>query len=426
MMRLGRLTSLLIIELAVMVGIALAGDLRRHVPLFLLLFGAAAISHLAAVHVARTGQIRLRFILVWLVLLRVPMFATAPSLSDDVWRYLHDGRAQLAGVNPYRYAPGDTATLAFRGAHYTRINHPDLPTIYPPVAQLAFRIAAGVSDPLIVWRLLLLLAELAALIAGAVLIRRRNGNVANLAIYAWHPLAIVESIGSAHLDAIGIAFMVASLALFTRGSKAGAGLALAASVGAKLIAAPIALFMTRGYRLPLILIAGLTALYLPYALDTTSPFGSLATFAQRWESNGSVYAVLAPLLGARGYRLLALLGLIALVAILRWKRVEITTAALMYFLALFLLAPVLHPWYLLWLLVLVPLRKDPLDSTGLTALVWTTTVVLAYVAHHEQLISGAWRIPLPVLLLEYAPVYTLLGITLARMRSRSRTSIRAP
>ena len=62
-----------------------------------------------------------------------------PMLSDDVYRYVWDGRVQLEGVHPYRYAPVDPALGTLRDAHvFPRINHPEVPTIYPPLAQSLF------------------------------------------------------------------------------------------------------------------------------------------------------------------------------------------------------------------------------------------------------------------------------------------------
>ena len=36
-------------------------------------------------------------------------FHAAPALSDDVYRYVWDGRVQLHGIHPFRHAPDDPA-----------------------------------------------------------------------------------------------------------------------------------------------------------------------------------------------------------------------------------------------------------------------------------------------------------------------------
>src|SRR6202023_1520038 len=76
-----------------------------------------------------------------------------PLTSDDDYRYIWDGKVQLAGIDPYRYAP-NAPQLAFlrepllfgtpgHCGHLipggcTAINLPSVRTVYPPVAQAVF------------------------------------------------------------------------------------------------------------------------------------------------------------------------------------------------------------------------------------------------------------------------------------------------
>ncbi|HEY3149809.1 MAG TPA: hypothetical protein VGJ75_25820, partial [Dongiaceae bacterium] len=48
------------------------------------------------------------------VFLRLVLLLTEPMLSTDVYRYVWDGKVQAAGINPYRYVPGDAALAALR------------------------------------------------------------------------------------------------------------------------------------------------------------------------------------------------------------------------------------------------------------------------------------------------------------------------
>ncbi len=377
-------------------------------PLFLWLFAVAALLYLPAALLAMRLQLPFAAIIVITLQLRVPIFFTQPTLSDDVARFIHDGRAQVAGVNPYRYAPADARTRPYRGPEFPAINHPELPTIYPPVAQHAFRIAAYSAAPLLAWRFLLLGAELIILVAGALILQRRGLPVANLALYAWHPLAIMEGIGSAHVEPLAIAPLVLAVLAVTHGTRVRAGVALATSVGAKLVAAPLLLFLAGRKRVVLAFAATLFVFYLPFVLGGANALGSLGAFADRWESNGSMHMLLASLMGGREYRILAAVLLVIVVTTMRIRGAALHDAAFGYFLALFALSPVVHPWYLLWLLAFVALRSRPLDTIGCAALVWTLTVVLAYTAHQQVRTSGVWAIPQSMLLAEYVPVYAIL------------------
>ena len=76
---------------------------------------------------------------------RILLFPAAPFLSDDYFRYLWDGIVQLKGLKPYSFAPSDPALAGIDDALRARVNHPEVRTIYPPLAQLVFLVTAKVS-----------------------------------------------------------------------------------------------------------------------------------------------------------------------------------------------------------------------------------------------------------------------------------------
>ena len=79
----------------------------------------------------------------WLVgaaVLRVIPVAMQPS--DDTYRYVWEGRVQRAGHSPYVVPPNDPRLAELRTEDWSRINHPHFPAIYPPLAQLEFRLVS--------------------------------------------------------------------------------------------------------------------------------------------------------------------------------------------------------------------------------------------------------------------------------------------
>jgi hypothetical protein len=73
---------------------------------------------------------------------RVVLFDVPPeTLSDDVYRYVWDGKVQWHGINPYRFAPAAEELTPLQEPFHAKINHPFQQTIYPPVAQLLFVLA---------------------------------------------------------------------------------------------------------------------------------------------------------------------------------------------------------------------------------------------------------------------------------------------
>ena len=362
---------------------------------------------------------------VWLVVaaglfLRIPWLPTAPTLSDDVWRYLHDGRAQVAGVNPYRYAPVAPEALEYAGPEHDLINHPELTTVYPPAAQVTFFAAAVIGPSLFAWKGILLIFEL-LLAAGIVLLLRARGKPrGRVAVYLLHPLPIIEFAGNGHVDAVAIATLVLALGLLAERRRIASGIALAFSIAAKYLAAPVALFGARD--LPRneragFLIAGAAALLLLYApyLDA-SPFGSLRTFAETFEFNGSVYALATTITAPRTARFLLAAGLAGLLGLLWWRRADTERAAFVWIAGVLLVSPIVHPWYVVWLIPFLAWRWEP------WVLAWTATVVLSYTVLPAWHADGVWQLPAWVPWVEYAPVMGLLvwQMVSGGLRSRAR------
>src|SRR5256714_14955268 len=86
--------------------------------------------------------------LIFAALFRLSILFAPPYLSDDIYRYIWDGRVQAAGINPYRYVPADSALAQLRdGEIYPRINRKDYArTIYPPLAEAVFFLTTRISE----------------------------------------------------------------------------------------------------------------------------------------------------------------------------------------------------------------------------------------------------------------------------------------
>ncbi|MBA3347434.1 MAG: hypothetical protein H0T13_02625, partial [Actinobacteria bacterium] len=114
-----------------------------------------AVYGLAAAVVLRCrplGRWAFAFVLLVAVVARLALAAHAPTLSDDAYRYVWDGRVQAAGINPYRYPPESPALAGLRDeAIYEQVNRKFAPTIYPPAAQGFFRAAYAVHPDSIRW-----------------------------------------------------------------------------------------------------------------------------------------------------------------------------------------------------------------------------------------------------------------------------------
>src|SRR2546426_1272935 len=204
----------------------------------LLLWGAAHAAYAAAgfVVLRRTGAgSGLPIVLAVGLAARVLLLPTAPTLSEDVYRYLWAGRLVAHGVNPYPHAPSDPTLERFNGELLHHLNHANVPTISPPAAQLLFGAVALVSATPTAWKILLLALESALVLALLRLLWGRGLPSDRLLLYYWNPLVLVESFGSGHVDLVAAALLVAALALYEAGRPARAGVVFALAVLAKYV-----------------------------------------------------------------------------------------------------------------------------------------------------------------------------------------------
>lgn len=383
-----------------------AASPRPTLLLFFLAFGA---------YLAAAGRLESRrggHATIWIlaVAMRLALLPLAPELSDDVWRYLWDGHVQLSGVNPFRFAPSAPELAGLRTAWHGLINNPDVPTIYPPFAQLAFLAIAAAGGTVLRAKLVFLGFDLATgwLLGRVAALGGRDPRLTRL-LYLWSPLLVVEVAWSAHLEPLGLLPLVALL--FLAGAPAGAGVAGALAALTKL--APLAALppLTRrlGPRFLAAFAATTLVLYLPYAGAGAALFGGLHTYAEHWRFMEGPFALLEAVLpGPRAPRWAAGLLVLAVVAWTTARRYGPERALLWILGAGMLLTPTLHPWYLLWILPLAALRR----SRG-----WILMSGLAFLGYwglDTWQATGRWPQPGWLRALLWVPPLALLALDAVR------------
>lgn len=169
-------------------------------------------------------------------LFRLVLVPTPPVLSDDLHRYLWDGRVQAAGINPYVYPPRAPELAPLRDeAVWPRINRPSAPTIYPPAAQAVFAGAwwLGLRTPA-TWKLVTAAADIAAMLLLTRLLRALGRDRRTVVAYAWNPLPILAFGHSGHVDALVVLGMVAAGLAWQAGALRRLGLYLGLAAAVKL------------------------------------------------------------------------------------------------------------------------------------------------------------------------------------------------
>ncbi len=418
-------------------GLLATFDLAAHLPLTFFWLALAALGLVLGVRqLGRQTMHGPAGILAVAAVLRLLLLPLPPSLSDDIYRYLWDGRVALAGQNPYVLTP-DAPELAFlRDELWERLPHRDVATVYPPMAMAVFSIAARLPAPVMLLKGVLALLDLVSCALLALLARRLRIPLRRVAWYAWNPLVTLEVAGMGHVDALGVAAVVlTSLLLVTRPRQPlFAGLAAGAAILAKLV--PLVALPTwarHSRRLRPFLLAALGSVVLvlaPLAVSAGGMPPGLVRYGLSWEFNGPLYeplwrlleglrapaaieAVLDlakartgwidfwnriypfnyPQLLAKGVLAAGLLGVLLLV----WRERRLAPAMGRTFGALVLFSATVYPWYLLWVLPWASLCRQPawLALSGL--------LLLSYLPQFGSIDLVPW-----VYLLIWGPFFFLL------------------
>ncbi|MCB9761960.1 MAG: DUF2029 domain-containing protein [Alphaproteobacteria bacterium] len=363
------------------------------------------------------------------VALRVVVLDLPPLLSDDLYRYLWEGRVQAAGFDPFRYAPDAIELSEVRDALWGKVNHRHVSTIYPPGALWLFRgVSALWHDPM-AWKTLSAAADLGVLALLAAIGRGRGRSAAWPTLYALLPLPVLESAGSGHLEAVALVGLAGAVLAHDRGRPTLAALAATAGGLVKLLPAallaPLGLRHGRRLALGLALSAGLTlALAAPF-LEAGATLGrGFNTYYEAWAFNPALFPALEALTGdpetARA------LGVAAGAAWCAGALVRLKDpAAVMLHVAgaLLLLSPVVHPWYVLWALVpALIVRSWPWVVLAITA-----PLSYAVLRYYDPATGEGWREPWWLNEVVYGPLLVSLAwSTIQRLRSRGSPSDPAP
>jgi alpha-1,6-mannosyltransferase len=381
--------------------------------------------YLAAVALTWRGGLSRRALLGVLAVaavMRLAVLLAPPYLSDDINRYVWDGRVEAAGVNPYRYVPADPHLAALRDERvFPHINRADYaPTIYPPVAEYIFFLGTRWHGSSTAMKATLLAFELAGVLLLLRLLQDSRLPRERILIYAWHPLTLWEFAGSGHVDAAVVTFVVLALWARRRENAWLTGSALAAAALVKFFPAVLfpALYRRWDWKMPVAAAATGIIAYLPFIGAGSALLGFLPGYLQEeglqsgagfflWNLAKSV----SPLehLGPALYLALAAAALLALAvhSLFTAEGRYLASALTLAVAAMVLLSPH-YPWYFAWIVPLICFTPRA------SVLYLTVACPLLYFVPGGAALEGA-RMPFEWAI--YGPFAALVAFELWRQRA---------
>jgi alpha-1,6-mannosyltransferase len=374
-------------------------------PYFMASLTVAGIAYLLAIcEFFDTPKFQGRVVVIGLALAalwHIAFLSTPPGPDDDIHRYLWDGRLQRLGYNPYVVVPGDPTLAGLHTLETRTLNHPDLPSPYPAGAELFFRAVTAIHESVFSLKVAFVACDLAIVLVLLDILRRSGQGAHWVLAYAWNPLLAVEVAGSGHIDIVGALLLLVSFAALGRRWRVVAALSFGLAVSMKLL--PIVLLplywkrvRTRDAALAATLVG---LLYVPFLNHGRIPIGSLGTYVQSFRFNDPVFAMLERVASPQLVAGLAVLVGVFTAIWMRRKSETLSADAFAWPMAASLLcAPVVYPWYLLWLL---PFLRS---ASTVPIIIWTVSIIPTYYVWHLRTLGRPWLLPGWIMLLEYGCV----------------------
>lgn len=385
-------------------------------------------------------------LVVAVVLLRLVVQLAAPAvLSDDIWRYLWEGRIQLAGYNPFVDSPAELEVLGRGDSAWERMNNREISAAYPAFGQLFLRLLAALELHAVGTRIAFALLDLATFFLLALALSRSGLDRCRSLVHGLCPLPIVELCVEGHNDALGIALLVGAFACMASVARRDrlAGLSYGCAIAAKYLPLLLIPWLLRTGRKTLVAIAVVAAVmsfafYWPGIARLDEMFAGLGEYGARWRHNDSGFVVLR---AATVYaqELLRDVGVTSWIATAHEDRVAKIPMAVVFaiglfwifrrvrdprrafvaiLLLLFAIAPTVHPWYLCWLVPFLAFAPHP-AAFALIAMSGFSYHVLARFHHGD----GKWVEQPLWKIVEYAPFYVLLIAAIVRSRKTSENRV---
>ncbi len=315
----------------------------------------------------------------WLYLgiaLRFSMIFAFPNLSDDIYRFIWDGHLLNLGYDPFEQVPSyyfqnQLEPTVLTTALFEQLNSPDYFSVYPPFAQLIFKLGSSISAGDIytfsmVLKALIFAAETYTILLLIKLLKHFGLCKEKILLYSLNPLIIIELGGNMHFEAFMICFFVGAIYLLSKQRIVLAAMLMSGSIAAKLLTLIPQVFLLKRMRLKDLLIYGialfifLCIFFLPvFNLEFINNFGrSLDLYFRNFEFNASIYFLINSIVKmVKGYGLISIVGpalsLITLLTIvglaLKNKQRDLLSLMQISFWAFCIylfLGTTIHPWYL--------------------------------------------------------------------------------
>lgn len=368
-----------------------------------------------------------RYMLLVAIIVRILLIGAEPYTSNDVDRYLFDGRMAFEGIDPYSVSHDNASLTELREQWQPPAEHAKYVTLYPPLALTLFSLSAsaGIEYALWIWKFLVLIASISTVIVTGLILKKAK-KLKHFSLVALSPLLILEAGIGLHIDTFSTLAITLAIYAWQRQKLVLCGVMIGLGTLIKMLPIMLLLplfFISKKFTNMLTLtlntfITIVTGYGLLFALGFT-PIGSISVFFQKWRNASPLFELFDNYLSTT--QIITTLLLIIVVTFISITAVcffiqkgkqSVMTAKLALCLQAavtlpLIISPVLFPWYLMPLVPLVALKPN------IYLISWLILMPFTYEVLNSFICCGLWQpATWPTQLLGILYLLTLTKLTL--------------
>ncbi|MDR4498531.1 MAG: hypothetical protein MRK02_11520 [Candidatus Scalindua sp.] len=447
--------------------IASIGDIRENIPRFSFLYTASFVVYIfslfymqkdvKAAERGKQGSNKKVFwaILIFSLLFRLTLLPMTPS--DDLYRYLWEGRLQLHWINPYSHSPESSHLEHLRDNFYFGINHKHLPTIYPPFTLMVFALADYISHSFLSIKAVFLVFDVLLIFLLIRFLKAMGREPVHVLTYAWSPLILMSFAARGHCDSLQIFFVMLALYFYSVRKTIKSVVSLGLAVMSKfvfIILVPFLIPLRKPKYLGILFLL-IVLFYVPYMSAGRGLFSTLFLYGKNYHFNDSIHFLFYCLTGGSTLLSKIIISIIFSMALcyfylslkpyarqneymihsdsdlqsksrfpnqdILYHGDETLRFAFLSIGTLLILAPTVHPWYLTWIVPFLCFYRSMawLSLTGSVVFYYLMSHPLfsKLIEHNREWVWGEvnWlKFP------EYLPFYGLLIYELLKRHRKGK------
>lgn len=326
--------------------------------------------------------------------------------SDDVNRYLWEGKITAAGFSPYVHAPvasNDKHVDRFRNSSdkiWSGINHPKMTAIYPQGFQRIMALLSNISYTLLAAKFLVIIFDLLTAVFLVLILKYLSLDLRWVILYLLNPVVLLSFAGSGHQDSMMLFFVVAAIYFSLKENWLVMYLMLALSFQMKYMSIICFPFFISKRNIKYSIILPIVAFSpIAYSLLTSGDaiFASFKAFGTKFSFNGFFPSIISYFISNKGLAGILNLSLFILAYVIIFVKhfrthdsnIKPMIASYKAFGLLLFFLPTVHFWYVSWIVPFLALRPK-VSWLILTATASFALIPFCFVANF----SGDWFYPI--------------------------------